>query len=292
MIERLSGILATAWIITLFFVSFANAEKPDVFVSIVPQQYFLEKIAGEQVRVHVMVSPGASPHTYEPKPGQMRTLAGAVAYFSIGVTFEDAWLDKIRSASPDMKIIHTDRGIKKREINEGHGNSHDHSHGHSHGHGHADPHIWLSPPLVMLQARNILEGLIMIDPDNRKEYQANYQTFIREIAELDVFLQNRLTPGTRFMVYHPSWGYFADAYGLIQIPIEVEGKAPKARQMQEVIRHAREKNIDSILVQPQFSTRDAETIAREIDGKTMIADPLAANWAENLKAVAELLETR
>ncbi len=288
MIERLSGILATAWIITLFFVSFANAEKPDVFVSIVPQQYFLEKIAGEQVRVHVMVSPGASPHTYEPKPGQMRTLAGAVAYFSIGVTFEDAWLDKIRSASPDMKIIHTDRGIKKREINEGHGNSH----GHSHGHGHADPHIWLSPPLVMLQARNILEGLIMIDPDNREEYQANYQTFIREIAELDVFLQNRLTPGTRFMVHHPSWGYFADAYGLLQIPIEVEGKAPKARQMQEVIRHAREQSIDSILVQPQFSTRDAETIAREIDGKTMIADPLAANWAENLKAVAELLETR
>ncbi len=284
MIKSLSGILAAVWIISLFFAPFANAEKPDVFVSIVPQQYFVEKIAGEQVRVHVMVPPGGSPHTYEPKPGQMRTLAGAVAYFSIGVTFEDAWLDKIRSASPDMKMIHTDRGIKKREINEGHG--------HGHGHGHADPHIWLSPPLVMLQARNILEGLIMIDPDNRKEYQANYQTFIREIAELDVFLQNRLTPGTRFMVYHPSWGYFADAYGLIQIPIEVEGKAPKARQMQEVIRHAREKNIDSILVQPQFSTRDAETIAREIDGKTMIADPLASNWAENLKAVTELLGTR
>lgn len=282
MIARLSGILAAVWIITLFLAPFANAEKPDVFVSIVPQQYFVEKIAGEQVRVHVMVPFGGSPHTYEPKPGQMRTLAGAVAYFSIGVTFEDAWLDKIRSASPDMKMIHTDRGIKKREINEGHG----------HDHGHADPHIWLSPPLVMLQARNILEGLIMIDPDNRKEYQANYQTFIREIAELDVFLQNRLTPGTRFMVYHPSWGYFAHAYGLIQIPIEVEGKAPKARQMQEVIRHAREKNIDSILVQPQFSTRDAETIAREINGKTVIADPLAANWAENLKAVAELFEAR
>ncbi len=288
MFARLSGILAAAWMMTLFFIPCANGEKPDIFVSIVPQQYFVEKIAGEHVRVHVMVPPGSSPHTYEPKPGQMRTIAKAAAYFSIGVTFEDAWLDKIRSASPDMKMIHTDRGVKKREINEGHG----HGHGHGHDHGPSDPHIWLSPPLVMLQARNILEGLVMIDPENRKEYQDNYQAFIREIAELDIFLQNRLTPGTRFMVYHPSWGYFADAYGLVQIPIELEGKAPKARQMQEVIRHAREKNIDSILVQPQFSTRDAETIAREIDGKTVIADPLAANWSYNLKAVAELFDAR
>ena len=288
MIARLSGILSAAWIMTLFFMPYANAEKPDVFVSIVPQQYFVEKIAGEHVRVHVMVPPGGSPHTYEPKPGQMRALAKSTAYFSIGVTFEDAWLDRIRSANPDMKMIHTDQKIKKREINEGHGHGHDHGH----DHGHSDPHIWLSPPLVMLQARNILEGLIMVDPDNRTEYQDNYQTFIREIAELDVFLQNRLTPGTRFMVYHPSWGYFADAYGLVQISIEVEGKAPKARQIQETIRHAREKNIDSILVQPQFSTRDAETIAREIDGKTVIADPLAANWSDNLKAVAELFDAR
>ncbi len=78
------------------------AEKLPVFVSIVPQKYFVEKIGGGAVDVEVMVQPGASPATYEPKPSQMRKLAGSAAYFAIGVPFEEAWLDRIAGVNPNM----------------------------------------------------------------------------------------------------------------------------------------------------------------------------------------------
>ncbi len=277
-------------VVMLFPAFHANAAAVGVFVSITPQQYFVEKIAGDRVNVHVMVAPGASPHTYEPSSGQMKKLAEAEVYFSIGVTFEKAWLDRIRAINPDMAVVETDRGIKKQPASRHH--DHDHGHGgHDHGHDHGamDPHIWLSPPLVKLQARHILEGLIRIDPDGREAYESNYAAFIAAIVELDMALRNRLEPGQAFLVYHPAWGYFADAYGLEQIPVEVDGKAPKAKQIQQVIGQAKEKGIQVVMVQPQISSRDAETIAREIDGDTVKADPLAKNWAQNLRDVAELI---
>ncbi len=267
--------------IILFPAFHAKTAEIDVFVSIPPQQYFVEKIAGERVNAHVMVAPGASPHTYEPSSGQMKKLAETEAYFSIGVTFEKAWLDRIRAVNPDMAVVETDRGIKKQPASR--------HHGHDHDHGAMDPHIWLSPPLAKLQARNIFEGLTRLDPDGREAYESNYAAFIAEIVELDMALRNRLEPGQAFLVYHPAWGYFADAYGLEQIPVEVDGKAPKAKQIQQIIGQAKEKGIRVVMVQPQISSRDAETIAREIDGDTVKADPLAKNWAQNLRDVAELI---
>lgn len=270
----------------LFFAIQAYSQELNVFVSIAPQKYFVEKIGGERVHVHIMVPSGASPHTYEPLPGQMKALSGAKAYFTVGVTFEKAWLSKIRAANPGVMFVETARHIEKRASDHHH---HDQD---GHAHGDADPHIWLSPPLVMLQARSVLDGLTAIDPDNRGFYESRYAAFIAEIVDLDIALKNMLTPGTDFMVYHPSWGYFADAYGLRQIPVEVDGKAPKARQMRKVIEDAREKGIRFVMVQPQISTRDAEMIAREIGGRTVIADPLAEDWAQNLRDIARLIGGR
>lgn len=92
--------------------SFA-ADKISVFVSIVPQQYFVQQIGKDLVDVQVMVQPGASPATYEPKPKQMADLSKTNIYFAIGVPYENAWLDKIAEANPGMKVVHTDRGIEK-----------------------------------------------------------------------------------------------------------------------------------------------------------------------------------
>lgn len=272
----------------LFFAIQGYSQELNVFVSIAPQKYFVEKIGGEHVHVHIMVPSGASPHTYEPLPGQMKALSGAKAYFTVGVTFEKAWLGKIRAANPGVMFVETARHIEKRPSPE----EHHHHDQEGHAHGDADPHIWLSPPLVMLQARSILDGLASIDPDNQGFYESRYAAFIAEIVDLDIELRNLLTPGTDFMVYHPSWGYFADAYGLRQIPIEVDGKAPKARQMKKVIEAAREKEIRFVMVQPQISTRDAEMIAREIGGQTVMADPLAEDWAQNLRDIARLIGGR
>ena len=92
------------------------------------------------------------------------------------------------------------------------------------------------------------------------------------------------------MVYHPSWGYFADAYGLEQVPIEIEGKEPTPRELKGLITQAKELGVKVIFIQPQFSAKSAKVIANAIGAQVVLADPLAQNWAENLLLVAEKFE--
>lgn len=200
----------------------AHGDPLPVYVSILPQKYFVERLGGPLVDVSVMVMPGASPATYEPTARQMVGLSRAKAYFSIGAPFENAWLSRIADANQDMVLFRTDSGIEKRPMDSGH---HGHN-GHNHGKGTPDPHIWLSPKLVETVAANTCAGLIEIDPANAARYQANLEGFLSDINELDEAIRVELAgvPESRrsFMVFHPSWGYFAHQYGLRQIPIEVE----------------------------------------------------------------------
>ncbi|WP_027360098.1 metal ABC transporter solute-binding protein, Zn/Mn family [Desulforegula conservatrix] len=268
----------------------ASEKKMPVFVSILPQKYFVEKIGGNLVEVSVMVEPGANPHTYEPKPAQMIKLSSSKIFFTIGINFEDIWLKKITAASPDIKIVRTDEGIQKLVMDEdGHeGESGDDKKSHNHEKGEPDPHIWLSPKLVLKQAEIIKNALIETDPVNSKIYEKGHLDFENEIKALDSELTSvfEKTENRKFIVFHPSWGYFAKAYNLEQVPIEIEGKQPKPAQMKNLIITARNLGIKMVFAQPQFSTQTADTIAREIGGKVAFADPLAENWAENLRKTA------
>jgi zinc transport system substrate-binding protein len=274
-----------------------GAEGFGVFVSIVPQKTFVERIGGKFVKVSVMVKPGSNPATYEPKPRQMVALSEAKIYYAIGVPFEEAWLTRIASANPKILIIPTEKGIRKMpmKVHRHYGqrgsvahkreeNQEDEGH-----HGILDPHVWLSPPLVQILAKNILDGLVAVDPTHRTHYQANYKAFIDELDTLDAQIRavfSEKGENVEFMVFHPAWGYFAQAYGLRQISVEMEGKEPKPAELTGLIRYARERGTKVIFVQPQFSTRSAEIIARGIDGRVVFANPLALDWATNLKEVA------
>jgi zinc transport system substrate-binding protein len=279
-------------IVLTLWVSPVEAAATKVFVSIAPQKYFVQKIGGDLVSVAVLVPAGADPHTYEPKPKQMAELSKCAVYFAVGIDFEKAWLPRIAGTNPKMRIVHTDDGIKKiimtdhhRDKKSRHGYT---GTGHHHHEGTQDPHVWLSPALVKIQAEHILHALIDIDPNNQMRYKNNYSAFLKEIDILDAELKNLFAgrKGDRFMVFHPSWGYFAKEYELEQVPIEIEGKAPKPAQLTTLIRHAREHGIRVVFVQPQFSAKSAEMISREIGGHVVHVDPLAENWAGNLREVA------
>ncbi|MFO7596447.1 MAG: zinc ABC transporter substrate-binding protein [Desulfocurvibacter africanus] len=291
----------------------AQARPIEVFVSIAPQKHFVERIAGSLAEVSVMVMPGASPHTYEPKPRQLAALQSAKAYFAVGDSFEQAWLPRFKAANPNVLMVATDKGVAKipmaahhheeegEEHDHAHGEEHDHDHGEKHGeeHGHAqadqhdhgglDPHIWLSPRLVKIQAANILEGLKAVDPVNAATYEANFQAFLSELDALDARIRAVLASASskEFLVFHPSWGYFAQDYGLVQIPIEIEGKEPKPQELVALAGFASKHRIRAIFVQPQFSRATANVVAREIKAELIVADPLAGNWDSNLLQVAE-----
>ncbi len=297
--EKMNGIFCN-FIMLAFLVCFlpgiaSATDKLSVCVSILPQKYFVQQIGKEMVDVQIMVQPGASPATYEPRPRQMADVAKSKIYFAIGVPFENVWLKKIAAGNPGIQIVHTERGIEKLAMKshhhddgkEDHNNTrHDQEH---HRKVSLDPHIWLSPPLVKAQAHNILVALQENDPQNKKVYQANFTKFSEEIDRLDADLRAVFAgkQGLQFMVFHPAWGYFAHTYGLEQVPVEIEGKEPKPAQLKKLINYAREKGITMVFVQPQFSTKSAEVVAREIGGQVAFANPLAEDWMNNLREIAD-----
>jgi zinc transport system substrate-binding protein len=245
-----------------------SSEPLDVTVSILPQEYFVKKIGGDHIKVNVMVEPGASPATYEPKPQQMKALTQAEAYVSIGVPFEKAWMGKIQESNSLMLVVDSAQGIERM------GN---------------DPHIWLSPQLVKVQANNIYQGLVTIDSENQGQYKANLEEFLAEVDQLDQKIRQSLAgiEHRKFIVFHPAWGYFARDYNLEQIPIELGGQEPSAAELATLVKKAKAENIKVIFAQPEFSTKEAETIAKEIDGEVLLISPLAANWSNNLLQVSQ-----
>jgi zinc transport system substrate-binding protein len=266
-----------------------------VFTSILPQEYFVERIGGDRVEVQALVAPGRSPATYEPTPRQMASLSEAKIFFRIGVPFENAFMPKIQDLTQGLRIVDTREGITLREMKAHHhgddGYQHEDHHAdeeHHHHHGGTDPHVWLSPRLVKIQARTIADALIDIDPAGRAIYEKNLAAFVADLDVLDAHLAEALAPvkGKTFMVFHPAWGYFADAYGLEQTPIEIEGKDPSGQQLVRVIEMAKEQGVRVIFVQPQFSRQSAERVAGAIDGAVLPIDPLARDYVGNLERVA------
>ncbi|CAA6804808.1 MAG: Zinc ABC transporter, periplasmic-binding protein ZnuA [uncultured Sulfurovum sp.] len=157
--------------------------------------------------------------------------------------------------------------------------------GHHHHHGGVDPHTWTAPSNVKIMAKNIYETLIKIDIKNSAYYKKNYETFLEEIEQTDKKIKEIFTTvpqGSKFMVFHPSWGYFANEYGLVQLSIEVEGKEPKPKTLRKIIDKARQENIKAVFTQQEFSEKSAKALARELGIKVIKETPLAKEWSSNL----------
>lgn len=259
----------------------------NVTVSILPQKYFVERIGGEYVAVSVMVGPGASPETYEPKPAQLQALSQADAYVTIGLPFEEAWMARITETNPHMVIVDTTQSIERMPMPASH------SHGEEETHTgipeNPDPHIWLSPRLVKVQAQTICAALTALDPQHQATYQANLARFLADVGALDAYIRQTLAgvKNRKFMVFHPAWGYLARDYNLEMVAIEVGGQEPSAAELAALVTEARAEGIRVVFAQPEFSTRSAETIAREIGGQVLLIDPLAFDWLDNLRRVAD-----
>ena len=289
-------------------------------VSILPQAFFVERIAGDLVDVNVMVGPGDDAHTYEPRPDQMIALSESLLFFSIGIEYEESWLPRFEETNPEMAIIDTSQGITRimetvphdhedddhghetddhHDEDDDHGYEADDHHDEDDDHGHEaddhhdelglDPHIWLTPANGKIIATNIFNALVAVSPENEEVFTANFEALVAEIEALDARITDTLSGLTRrnFMVYHPAWGYFADAYDLTQLPIQVGGTDPSARELAQLIDQALEEEISVVFVQPQFSEANARAIAQEIGGGVVKVDPLAFDWLTHLETVAE-----
>lgn len=265
----------------------------EVFVSIPPQKWLVDKVGGEQMVSRVLVGEGQDPHTFSPTPRQMAALSRAKIWFIMEMEFEEQLVKKVKQVAPDLQIIDIAHHIEKISATEG---EHEEQHGHGHeehnDHDAKDPHVWLSPPNLMIMAEEISKTFAQVDPANSSVYSANLADVKKELSLLHDENSEKLAPysGSSFYVFHPSFGYFASAYGLKQEAVETGGKSPGPRQLSQLIAQARAENVKVIFVQPQFDPKSARAVAAAIGGEVVPLNALAADVAGNLKIMATKIE--
>ena len=250
-----------------------RADKLVVAVSILPQKYFVERIAKDKVKVVVLLPPGRSPEIFEPSVKQFQEIASAKIYFKVGhpkFPFEANWAKKIEQANKNMKVVSLADALELSDNN-------------------LDPHIWLAPSLVKKELDVLTKALTEQMPAQKEFFDKNKKLFIEDIDETieqikKIFAKTKLR---KFMTFHPAFGYFAKEFGLEQIAIEKRGKNIDPRHLEQLIGKAKREGIKVIFVQKQFSRKEAREIAKEIDGEVSEIDPLAEDWLANLKKIAE-----
>jgi zinc transport system substrate-binding protein len=270
-VALLTATLATFW--TSCLGEKRAPQKPIIVVSIVPESYFVKKVAGDLVDVKVMIPSGANHEMYEPTMNQIIYLSKASLYIKVGhpnFTFERAWLEKLLSQQPNIKVVNGSAGCEL--LSE-------------------DPHVWLSLKCARSMARNIARALVEKIPSKKDVFESNLDKFQNEIDLLDLELKKMFSKITRrrFYVFHPAWAYFAEDLGLEQIALEHGHKEPDTHRVQDTISKARADGARVVFAQPEMSKKSAELAAGEIGGRVVTIDPLAEDWMEGMKKSAHAI---
>lgn len=279
-------------VLNLSLASSLKDEKPLVSVSIPPQAYFVRQIAADSLKINVLIPSGTDEHNFDFKPSVMKELENSDIYFGIGLELEKVVINRFTNLAKNLHFVDTGEGLRKQDFH--HENSHSHHHDDTHEKKHAhneDPHIWLDPLLVKIQAELIASKLIATYPQNKALYEANLAKFKAELDALNAQIASLLAhkKGKKFIVYHPSWGYFAARYHLVQIPVEFEGKEPKPKDLQKLIRTAKQEKIRTIFIQKGFPQAMAKNLAKELNANVVEINHLSEDWHNELLKSAKNL---
>ena len=271
----------------------AQTDKPGIVVTIEPQRYFAEKIAGEHFAVYAVVPAGQSPETYDPAPHEMIRIAQSKAYLQIGqIGFEQAWIQTIRKNNPHLKFFDLSEGIRWiGEDDDSHEEEEEEGAHHHHHHGGIDPHIWSATGTAKIIAHNTLLAFLDLDPENKSAYRENYEQLIEEIDETALLLHAMLDTLTcrTFVIYHPALTYFADEFSLKQLAIESDGKEPSVASLKALIDETRHTQVKVVFVQQEFDRKHAGQVATEIGARLVVINPLDRNWNEQMIHIASEL---
>ncbi|MBI3236191.1 MAG: zinc ABC transporter substrate-binding protein [Chlamydiales bacterium] len=252
-----------------------------VLVSIAPYAFFVEKIAGDTLEVATLIPEGANPHIYEPKPQEVERSRNADLWIRLGESFDQKVLKTLREQNPNMRIADVTQGITLLHECSHSGCSHEGE----------DIHIWLSPVLAQIQAKTIANSLIAIAPEHTQLYENNLALFLKELEDLHIQIAQILAPyrGSAVLVSHPAFAYFCDDYGILQLSVEMEGKEPRPQDVTQLLKMAREYEVQLVILEPQYSNKGAELIARELGVPTKTLDPYSQNYLDNLRLIAQTM---
>ncbi len=259
----------------------------NIVVSIAPYKYFVDAIAGDTVKVGLLVPPGASFHTFEPTPKQVLQAGNADIWFRVGESFETKALPALQAHNPHLRIVDLRHGVDLITVDEaGH-------HGCCHVGG-ADLHIWLSPKQAKIQAKAIAEALIAAYPEHKELYQKRLESLLKDLDDLDKEIAETLKPlkNRTMMVSHSAYAYFGRDYHLKQLPIEFEGRDPSPKQLNATLNEARKDHIKVIFIQPQYSSKGAALIAKELGAQLVILDPYSEDYFAAMRDIAQRIASQ
>ena len=261
-----------------------GAEALTVTVSILPHRWFVSEVAkgNPAVAVNVLAGEGQNPHSYEPTTRQIQALAESAFWLLSGSEFEIPLLPKIRAQFPSLHIVDGTAGVTFRQMEEETGSHPEETHT-----GNIDRHSWLGEQPALLLAGHICGALCQADPANAELYRKNAAALKETITAEFASLREKLEPlrGVPVFVFHPSFGYFLDEFGIRQEAVETGGKEPTAKTLAAIIGKARRENPKAIFVQAQFPVAAAKTLADSVGAEVVPLDPLAENWLQNIRTM-------
>lgn len=297
-----SGILIALLLLVLNSCGNKQTEGRLVSVSIEPQRYFAEQIAGDKFVINTVVPEGQNPEVYDPTPQQMVQVGKSEAYLRVGyLGFEEVWITKIIENNKGIEVFDLSEGMDLIENLEEHDHDHGHTHNHDHDHGHAeegnhghygvDPHTWSSINGAKKIAWNTLNAFIALDKENTQYYWDNYNRLMGEIEQTEQDINNLLAPLTNrtFIIYHPALTYFSKEYNLTQLSIEMEGKEPSPAQLKRLIDTAKESGAKVVFIQKEFDKKNAELVAKETNCNLVVINPLDYDWKKEMMHIAQAL---
>jgi zinc transport system substrate-binding protein len=267
-----------------------KGKKPVISVSILPQKFFVEQIAGDFFNINVILPPGSSPEDYEPTPRQIMDVSNSKIFFYVGhLGFEKSWLNRIVEVAPSVIYISCSKKIDLLRDGSEHDSGEPGPDSQKQG---TDPHIWTSPENVKIISRTICSQLTETYPDQKLLFEKNLNRFISKIDTLDNHIRHILNDSIKssFMIFHPALGYFARDYHLVQHSIEFDGKSPSTAHMKQMVDIAKSERINTIFIQSQFETAKAEAIAKEIGAKIVPIDNLAENWLAEMYSLTDKMK--
>lgn len=253
-----------------------------VAVTLQPYAKMLSRLGKDRIEIVVLVPEGSDPHTFEPKPGTLKDFSKAEIYFTDSSGLDKNWLPRFKGVNSKVKILALDSGIQFESLDD-----------HHHESEALDPHLWVSIKNVQIILKNMLAVLTQYDPQGKNFYLENFNTYMEELVSLSDSIESlsKKIPEEKktFMVFHPSFGYFARDYGFKQLCIEADGKEPKPKDLQHLIQEAKKSKIQSIFIMPNFSKRSAEMIAKSLNANVVTLNPLAYDFEKAIKILLETL---
>ncbi len=276
----------------LLFITACNSrvppkpKKPLVLISIPPYEYFVRKIAAEEVDISCLTPPGTNPHLFEVPPKLAEEALSSSLWLRVGDPGEKKFLTILSRKSQKTTVVDLSVGLELLPGHCHHMNPHCASHHHS-----DDFHTWLSPPMAKEQSKRIAQALIALSPENRGLYENNLALLLEELDILDTQLRDALSSqqGETILVSHPALGYFCHEYGLKQLAVEVDGKEPLPMQIASLLETARSEKVHMVFLQPQHNNQGALRVAEKLELPVETIDPYTANYVEGLLRIAHLI---